>query len=64
MIINIIEWLRGKKSYIFAALGALAVFAKLVGLIDEATMNTLLALLGFGGLAALKAGQARIGRGQ
>ena len=64
MILNIIEYLRGKKSYIFAAFGALTVFAKLAGFIDDATMNTLLALLGFGGLAALKAGQVRIGRGQ
>jgi len=64
MILNIIEYLRGKKTYIFAALGAIVVFAKLIGWIDDVTMNVLLGLLGFGGLAALKAGQVRIGRGQ
>ncbi len=51
-----ITFLKGKKTYILATLGALVVFVKFLGWIDEATANTLLGLLGFGAFATLRAG--------
>ena len=53
--------LDGKKTYIFAALLALATFAKTVGWIDESTYQALLALFGAGGLAALRSGVSKSG---
>lgn len=47
--------LSGYKTYICALLGGLVVAAHLLGYIDATTANTLIALLGFGGLAALRA---------
>ena len=53
--------LDGKKTYIFAALVALATFAKTIGWIDENTYQALLALFGAGGLAALRSGVTKSG---
>ena len=50
-----INFLKGKKTYCTAIAGAIVVFAHLTGLIDSQTFNTLVGLLGFGGLAALRA---------
>lgn len=47
--------LQGYKTYIVAALAALTVFAHSLGYIDDATRDTLLALLGAGGVATLAA---------
>lgn len=47
--------LKGRKTYICATLGAVVVFLQLLEIIDAQTANTLLTLLGFGGLAALHA---------
>ena len=51
----------GYKTYLFAFLIALATFAKVMGWIDEKTYEMILALLGAGGLAALRAGVAKSG---
>ena len=47
--------LSGKKTYLVAALGVVVVGAYLLGGITEATCDTLLGLLGIGGLATLRA---------
>jgi hypothetical protein len=47
--------LNGYKTYLAAAAGAATVAAFFLGFIDASTSNMLLALLGFGGLAALRA---------
>lgn len=47
--------LEGKKTYICAVTGSLIVLLKLLNVLDDAIANTLLGLLGFGGLAALHA---------
>lgn len=47
--------LEGKKTYIFAVLGAGVQGAVFAGLMDQETANKVLALLGFGGMAALRA---------
>ena len=49
-----LEFLQGKKTYILAGLGALLVFGKLIGWIDEQTFEALFALLGFGSFATLR----------
>lgn len=48
-------YLKGYRTYIFAALGAATVGAFFLGLVDQATANMLLGLLGFGGMASLRA---------
>jgi len=45
----------GYRTYIFAAAGAAVVFCLLMGWVDNETADMLLAVLGFGGLAALRA---------
>ncbi len=55
------NFLMGKKTYVFAALFALATFAKAVGWIDGTTFDLLAGLLGAGGLASLRAGVAKNG---
>ena len=52
--------LAGKKTYIVAALAAGVVFAFSMGYIDESTYQTLLGLLGAGGIATLGAKGNRI----
>lgn len=47
--------LEGKKTYIFAVLGAAVQGAVFAGMIEQETANQFLALLGFGGMAALRA---------
>lgn len=47
--------LAGYRTYLCAAAGAGVVFALLMGWVDEQTANMLMAILGFGGLAALRA---------
>ena len=51
----------GKKTYIIAALVALATFAKTMSWIDDQTYQLILGLLGAGGLAALRAGVTKSG---
>ena len=53
---KIITYLKGKKSYIIAAGGAVVIGLYLAGVLDLTTTNILLGLLGFGGIAALRAG--------
>lgn len=49
------NFLSGKKTYIFALLGALTVLSAYLGYVDSDTANVVLGLLGFGGLASLRA---------
>lgn len=51
----------GKKTYLIAALIAVATFAKAMGWIDQTTYELILGLLGAGGLAALRAGVTKSG---
>ncbi|MCL4500445.1 MAG: hypothetical protein M1438_01150 [Deltaproteobacteria bacterium] len=51
----------GKKTYIAAGLIGLVTVARVLGWIDDALYQTLLALLGAGGLAALRAGVTKSG---
>lgn len=53
---TLLEFFEGKKTYLVAFSVAVVLFLKLSNLIDEATANTVLVLLGAGGLAALRAG--------
>lgn len=48
--------LPGKKTYLVVAAAALVLVAYALHWIDEQTADMLLAALGFGGLAALRAG--------
>lgn len=48
--------LAGSKTYLVAALLALATFAKAMGWLDDTTYQVLVGLLGAGGLATLRAG--------
>lgn len=51
----------GYKTYICAAILGVAIFAKAVGWIDEATYQVIFGLAGAGGLAALRAGVTKSG---
>lgn len=53
------DFLKGKKTFLIASAAGLVVALKLSGVVDEETANTVLTLLGFGGLATLKAGQKK-----
>ena len=53
---QIIGFLKGKKTYILSALGAVIAFAYFMGWVDYQIAEQLLALLGFCSLAALRAG--------
>lgn len=57
---RLLDWLDGKKTYITAGAGMLVFGAWSLGLIDDETAKTLLGLLGFGGLAFLRAGVAKV----
>lgn len=52
--------LSGKKSYLIAVFVALVVLAHQLGWIDSDIANTLLGLLGAGGLMALRHGVAKL----
>jgi hypothetical protein len=54
------EWLRGKKTYIVTILAGLVLAGYLLGWLDEKTTDALLVMLGFGGLAALRAGVRKV----
>lgn len=49
------NWFSGRKTYIVAALGGIVVIANFLGYLDSSTANLLLGILGFGGIAALRA---------
>lgn len=51
--------LTGKKTYISAALLALATFARTMGWIDQSQFDMIMGLAGAMGLAALRAGVAK-----
>jgi len=53
------EYLQGKKTYILAGLGAVAAFVHFLGWIDTSVFQLLLGLLGFSGMATIRAGIAR-----
>lgn len=50
-----IEYLKGKKTYIVGVAAAITVGAQVAGLISPDTANTLLSMLGVGGLITLRA---------
>lgn len=50
------NFLSGQKTYLTAGSGAFVTLAYGLGYIDTETATTLLSLLGFGGLAAMRAG--------
>lgn len=56
---KLLQILKGKKTLICAALGGLVVALKLAGVVDDSLASTLLELMGFGGLAALRLALAK-----
>lgn len=56
---KIVDFLKGKKTYLFSALIALVVFAQQMAWIDAEMSAVLLGLFGAGGLASLRAGVAK-----
>lgn len=56
---KLLQWLDGKKTYIAALLGGLVTVLQLLGYIEMDLYMTLMSLLGFGGLAALRRGVAK-----
>ncbi len=54
-----LELLNGNKTYIIAAVSLVVIFLNIVEVITMEQMNTLLALLGTGGLASLRHGQQK-----
>lgn len=50
------EFLKGKKTYLIAAAGAVATGVYLLGFVDTDTYVGIMGFLGFGGFAALRAG--------
>lgn len=53
---SVLEFLSGKKTYLQAAAGVAVIGAYLFGLLDQETAGTLVAALGFGSIATLRAG--------
>ena len=53
---EVIEYLKGKKTYIIAGLIAVVTFLQYAELIDAETAAMLFGLLGAGGAASLRAG--------
>lgn len=56
---GMLGWLAGKKTYLIAAAVPIVMALNQFGYISDAAMNMLLVLLGGGGLATLRAGQAK-----
>ena len=52
-------FLSGKKTYLLAGGGAVVTMAWLLGWVDRDTYEAVMAFLGFGGLATLRAGVAK-----
>ena len=50
------QYLKGKKSYIISIIGGILCALNLAGILPSEWIEKLLPLLGFGGLAALRAG--------
>jgi len=55
------EYLSGKKTYILAILGGVAMAIYLLGWIDKAVLEIIFGILGFGGLATLRSAVAKFG---
>ena len=53
---DVLTYLRGKKTYSLVACALGVVALNLTGLLDDTATNMALAALGFGGLATLRAG--------
>ena len=53
------EWLAGKKTYIVSGLGLIVCGLYVFGVIDDKTAEMLGGLLGFTGIATLRAGVAK-----
>lgn len=58
---TVIEFLRGKKTYILTGLGVLVVLLNLFGVIDSSNMLTILSGLGFASVAALRDAISNLG---
>lgn len=56
----ILAFINGKKTYILVALGLTVQSVNLLGYLDESTSNTILAYLGLGTIATLRAGIAKL----
>lgn len=59
---NLAQLLSGKKTYIIGVAAIVTIAGYLFGVVDAETANTLLGLLGFGGLITLRAGLAKATR--
>jgi hypothetical protein len=56
---QVLDFLSGKKTYILAGLGTIVVGLWMFGVIDQATADYVLAAIGLGSIAALRAGIAK-----
>jgi hypothetical protein len=57
---KVVEFLSGKKTYIMTGLGTIVVGLWMFGLITLEQANYAVAALGFGSIAALRAGFAKV----
>ena len=55
---KVVAYLEGKKTYAIGAVAILVIVANLGGVLEAELANTLLGLLGFGGLITLRHGLA------
>jgi hypothetical protein len=55
-MMNVLTFLRGKKTYILVACALAVAGLDLIGVINDASANTALVVLGFGTVATLRAG--------
>ena len=55
-ISNLVEFLKGKKTYIVVGLGLVVLALKVTGVLDSTIADSILVALGMGGLATLRLG--------
>ena len=55
-ISNLVEFLKGKKTYIVVGLGLVVLTLKVTGVLDSTIADSILVALGMGGLATLRLG--------
>ncbi len=58
---DVLEFLKGKKTYVLAVAGAVVMGLWMAGVLDQEAADALLAMLGFGSIAALRAGIQKSG---
>jgi hypothetical protein len=62
MIIDLLSYLDGKRTYLLSFAAGIVLALRMSGLIDEAVANQILAVMGVTGMATLRAGVAKAER--